>query len=71
MGGAWERLALVSAPALLVRGSESTHLWPEVAERMVRTIRDCRLLVVPGADHWVHRQAGPYVEALAMFLMGR
>lgn len=63
----WQRLAAIQAPTLIVRGGSSTHLKQEVAERMTRVIPDCRMIVVPEADHWVHRNAETYVRALLRF----
>lgn len=65
---AWDRLAQLRCPTLLIRGERSTHLNPEVAERMARTIPHGRLLTISGADHWVHRQTGAYVGAVVEFL---
>lgn len=64
----WEGLRRVQATTLVIRGGRSAHLRPEDAERMVRTIAAARLLTLPDADHWVHRHAAPYVEAVAHFL---
>lgn len=64
----WQTLARVQAPTLLLRGAESPHLKPEVAEQMARTIPHCRLVTVADADHWVHEQPEPYAEILAEFL---
>jgi esterase len=64
----WDRLAVITAPTLLLRGAESSHLSPDVAKRMVETIPDARLVTVAGADHWIHREAGPYAERVLAFL---
>lgn len=64
----WATLARVKAPTLLIRGAESPHLKPETAAQMVRTIPDCRLITLPGADHWVHEQPEPYAAILRDFL---
>ncbi|MFO7173224.1 MAG: alpha/beta hydrolase [Bacillota bacterium] len=65
---AWAQLARVQAPTLVLRGSESTHLLPEVAREMVRTLPRGRLVTVPGADHWIHRRPEPYARLVAAFL---
>ncbi|MDB4894470.1 MAG: ydjP [Firmicutes bacterium] len=64
----WGSLARVMQPTLLLRGERSTHLTAAVAERMVRTLPYGRALVVPGADHWIHRDAAAYVAIVAPFL---
>jgi pimeloyl-ACP methyl ester carboxylesterase len=47
----WALLRRITAPTLLVRGELSDVLAPEVAERMVREIPNCRLVTVPNAGH--------------------
>jgi pimeloyl-ACP methyl ester carboxylesterase len=64
----WETLRRVRAPTLLIRGEKSAHVKPDVSERMAATISDARVVTVAGADHWVHRRAGPYAEAVIGFL---
>jgi pimeloyl-ACP methyl ester carboxylesterase len=49
----WTSLANISCPTLLVRGTDSDVLSPELAERMVRSIPDCRLVEVPDSGHSV------------------
>lgn len=66
----WDVLARIQAPTLLIRGGASPHLNADVAQRMAATIPHCRLLTLPGADHWVHRRPEPYVAAVAPFLTG-
>lgn len=65
---AWERLAAVQAPTLVIRGALSSHLLPEVARQMVATLPRGRLVTVPGADHWVHRQPESYADLVAGYL---
>lgn len=48
---AWGLLEKIRAPTLLVRGAESDVLDQEMAERMVQTIPDCRLVEVPDSGH--------------------
>ena len=47
----WRLLANIAVPTLLVRGQISDVLSPEMAERMVETIPDCRFVEVPGSGH--------------------
>ena len=44
-------LEKISAPTLLLRGAESDVLARDMADRMVQTIPDCRLVEVPDAGH--------------------
>lgn len=66
---AWALLPRIAAPTLLVRGEVSDVLAPEVADRMVREIPDCRLVTVPGAGHSIplERPVG-FLEAVRTFL---
>src|SRR3990172_3683948 len=61
---AWALLAKITAPTLLIRGEVSDVLAPETAEQMVRTIRECRFVEVPGSGHSIplERPAG-FLEA--------
>ena len=58
----WARLPEVAAPTLIVRGSESTLLRRDVAERMRAAIPDCELAEIPGGGHWAHLE---YPDAYA------
>ena len=49
--GAWVQAKQIAAPVLLLRGGESDLLSPEVAQRMVRELKDCRMVEVPGVGH--------------------
>ncbi|NJD63822.1 MAG: alpha/beta hydrolase [Chloroflexi bacterium] len=66
---AWALLAKIAAPTLLVRGEVSDVLAAETAEKMVKTIRDCRFAVVPGSGHSIplERPTG-FLEAVRTFL---
>jgi len=63
----WADLSRLRCPTLIIRGADSPHLKAEVAERMAATIPGARLVTVPGRDHWVHREAGPYTALLTEF----
>ncbi len=47
----WRMVANIGVPTLLVRGELSDILSKSVAERMVETIPDCRLVEVAGSGH--------------------
>ncbi len=47
----WQRVAAIAVPTLLIRGENSNILDAGVAERMLGTLADGRLAVVPGAGH--------------------
>lgn len=66
---AWALLAKIPAPTLLIRGELSDVLAPETAEKMVKTIPDCRFAVVPGSGHSIplERPQG-FLEAVRTFL---
>src|SRR5262249_3391108 len=49
----WALLPKIACPTLLVRGAESDILSRETADRMVRTIPNCRLVEVEGSGHSV------------------
>jgi esterase len=49
----WPLLERISCPTLLVRGADSPVLRPEVADQMVRTMPNSRLVVVPEAGHGI------------------
>jgi pimeloyl-ACP methyl ester carboxylesterase len=49
----WEALKNITAPTLLVRGASSDILSPELAQRMVETIPQCRLVTVQDSGHSV------------------
>ena len=47
----WTLARRISGPVLLVRGGISDHLSPEIAQRMVAEMQDCRMVEVPGVGH--------------------
>lgn len=66
---AWAMLKTIKAPTLLIRGEISDVLDPEVAERMVADIPDCKFATVPGSGHSIplERPKG-FLEAVRTFL---
>lgn len=66
---AWAGLRTIKAPTLLIRGEISDVLAPEVADRMVDAIPDCKFAVVPGSGHSIplERPKG-FLEAVRTFL---
>ena len=47
----WRLARNIAGPVLLVRGGASDLLSPEIAQRMVAEMRDCRMVEVPGVGH--------------------
>jgi len=47
----------ITAPTLIVRGSESDVFAPETAKRMLELIPGGRLVEIPGAGHSVPAEA--------------
>lgn len=65
----WERLTRITCPTLLVRGAESDVLSPELAARVVSSLRDGRLVEVPDAGHTVPGdRPAQFVEVVRRFL---
>ena len=52
-GELWPVLASIPCPTLIVRGAQSDLLTREVAQRMVETMPDTKLVEVPRAGHMV------------------
>lgn len=51
--GAWDRLGEVRIPVMVVSGEHSDSHPPEFADRLASRFGDARLVVVPGASHFV------------------
>jgi pimeloyl-ACP methyl ester carboxylesterase len=65
----WEPLSKVACPTLIVRGAETDTLSLSVAERMVETLADGKLIHVDNAAHMVFEDnPGDFNSALADFL---
>ena len=47
----WNLARRIPGPVLLVRGGDSDLLPPEIAQRMVTEMQDCRMVEVPGVGH--------------------
>ena len=47
----WNLARRIPGPVLLVRGGDSDLLSPEIAQRMVTEMQDCRMVEVPGVGH--------------------
>ena len=63
-------LARVRCPSLLVRGSSSPVMRPEVAESMAGVLDDCALETIAGASHQVMlQQPQPFAEVVLPFLL--
>ena len=65
----WRDVEAIRTPTLLFRGAESKILAHETAERMVKSMHDARLVVIPRATHNVHSDnPGDFARALDDFL---
>lgn len=65
----WPPLARITCPTLIVRGSESDILSPEIAKRMLATLPDGHYAEVPGAGHTVPGdQPGAFAQIVRSFL---
>ena len=47
----WNLARRIPGPVLLVRGCDSDLLSPEIAQRMMAEMQDCRMVEVPGVGH--------------------
>jgi pimeloyl-ACP methyl ester carboxylesterase len=59
----WPYARRVKCPTLLLRGARSYVLSPEVADRTVRSIPNCRLKEIPDAGHLIALDNPPAFEA--------
>ena len=65
----WEPLSKITCPTLIVRGSETDTISLSVAERMVETLANGKLVHVDNAAHMVFEDnPGDFNAALAEFL---
>jgi pimeloyl-ACP methyl ester carboxylesterase len=65
----WDSLKNITCPTLLVRGSDSDILSPELAQRMLQSIPNARLVEVPNSGHSVPLDNPPgFQEAVRTFL---
>ena len=68
-GELWPVLGNITCPTLIVRGAESDLLSREVAQRMVETMPDAKLVEIPRAGHMVFEDnPDDFLEALQGFL---
>ena len=66
----WEALKAIACPVLVLRGALSDVLSPPIAQRMVETLPDGRLVEVPGVGHAPVLTEPVAVKALDEFLAG-
>lgn len=67
----WPDLARITCPTLIVRGIESDVLSPQIAKRMLETLKDGRLVEVPEAGHTVPGdQPEAFARIVRQFLFG-
>ena len=65
----WRDLGSIPVPTLLFRGADSKILSPQVADRVIKSMRDARQVVIPRATHNVHSDnPGDFARALDEFL---
>jgi len=65
----WRDVRAIRTPTLLFRGEESKILARDVAEQMVKSMRDARLVAIPRATHNVHSDnPRDFATALDQFL---
>jgi len=65
----WASLRNITCPTLLVRGAESDVLSPELAEREVASIPNCRLVTVQNSGHSITLDnPDGFLEAVQAFL---
>lgn len=68
-GDAWAMLPKIKAPTLLIRGDLSDVLAPEVADRMLKEIPDCKFALVAGSGHSIPLESPKgFLEAVRTFL---
>ncbi len=67
---AWQDLAKVQAPTLIVRGAESNMLSVQTANKMQATITDSQLVEVPKAGHLVQGDNPVGFEAVVREFLG-
>ena len=66
----WPDLARIDCPTLIVRGIESDVLSPQIAKRMLETLKNGRLVEIPDAGHTVPGdQPEAFLAALRTFLV--
>jgi pimeloyl-ACP methyl ester carboxylesterase len=62
-------LPKIKAPTLLIRGELSDVLAPEVADRMLKEIPDCKFALVAGSGHSIPLESPKgFLEAVRTFL---
>ena len=67
----WEDWRSIHCPVLVVRGAESPVLPQDVAERMVSSVPNARLVVAPRSGHPVQEDNAPaLIAAVREFLAG-
>jgi pimeloyl-ACP methyl ester carboxylesterase len=66
----WEIVRAVRCPTLIIRGAESDILDADLAPRMAAVMADARLVEIPGAGHYVHRDQYAAFEAAVLDFLG-
>ncbi len=66
---AWEYLSRIPVPTLIVRGSDSSLLNPEIGQKMQENIANSRLAVVEGGGHWSYlEQSEAFLRTITEFI---
>ncbi|HXY91901.1 MAG TPA: alpha/beta fold hydrolase [Acidimicrobiia bacterium] len=66
----WALVSKITAPTLLLHGAESDVLSADLAQRMIDTIADARLVTIPGATHTITMdQPARFLAAVTPFLL--
>jgi pimeloyl-ACP methyl ester carboxylesterase len=66
----WPAVRRITAPTLIVRGSESDVFAPETAKRMLELIPGSQLVEIPGAGHSVPAEAPEAFERAVRHFLG-
>ncbi len=70
-GDYWAALRAIACPTLVVRGAESPILPRPLAERMIRELKDGKLVEVPRSGHAVQEDNAPALIAAVREFLGR
>ena len=66
----WAVVRAVRCPTLIIRGAESDILDADLAQQMAAAMTDARLIEIPGAGHYVHRDNYGAFEAAVLDFFG-
>lgn len=66
----WAAAHAIACPTLLIRGGQSRFLTAEIAERVQLEMKDCTLVTIAGAGHFVPLQRPIEFEAAVRNWLG-